>query len=269
MLVAPTIIGFLFAILCLISPCVFKFAFKMDSFFGFCQGICCSFLTGLVITVAFIAASIALAAVVTDSAQTGSAEDIVKTSGIGALLLIFFIVVVIYLSIFFLLLCYTRRVSDPQHPYNSIFMFISGYTIFSFTLGYVAIAIICLAAGKAADEYGANNSTLDKYSSGLFVEIEFLIFGEILRLAGMSILFMLHHRKLNSSLVWIGCGVYFGPLLFYLIGLFAKWSPLIEFPGYLFDLASIGLGCYFYYQYANQTASTTALAGDSPYEMQA
>jgi hypothetical protein len=269
MLVAPTIIGFLFAILCLISPCIFKFAFKMDSFFGFCQGICCSFLTGLVITVATIAGSIALAVVVTDSAQTGNAENIVETSGIGALLLLFFIAVVIYLSIFFLLLCYTRRVSDPQHPYNSIFMFISGYTIFSFTLVYVIIAIICLVAGKAADEVCANNSTFDKYGSAFMVEIEFIIFGEILRLAGMSILFMLHHRKLNSSLIWIGCGVYYGPLLFYLIGIIAKWSPLIEFPGFLFDLASIGLGCYFYYQYANQTASTTALAGDSPYEMQA
>lgn len=269
MFVAPTIIGFLFAILILTSPCIFKFAFKMDSFFGLCQGICCSVLTALVIAVAVIAGSITYAVAVADSVKTQNAENIVESAGIGFLLFVFFILVVVYFSTFFLLLCYTRRVSDPQYPYNSIFMFISGYTIFSFALSYVSIAIACMAAGKAADDHGANNSLLDDYGSGFMVEVEFIIFGEILRLAGMTILFMLHHRKLNSSLIWIGCGVYYGPLLFYLIGLISKWTPLLEYPEFLFDLASIGLGCYFYYQYANQTASTTALAGDSPYEMQA
>lgn len=269
MFVAPTIIGIIFVILILISPCIFKFAFKIESFFGLCQGMCCSFLTALVISVAIIVGAIVYALAVADSVQNGNAEDIVKSSGIGFLLFVFFILAVIYFSIFFLLLCYTRRVSDSQYAYNSIFMFISGYTILSFTLAYVIIVIFCLAAGKAADDYNANNSTIDENGSGLFVLVEFMIFGEILRLAGMSILFMLHHRKLNSSLIWIGCGVYYGPLLFYLIGLLSKWTPLLEFPGFLFDLASIGLGCYFYYQYANQTASTTALAGDSPYEMQA
>jgi hypothetical protein len=268
MLVAPTIIGFLFAILTLISPCIIKFAFKMESFFGFCQGICCSFLTALVITVAAIAALIVFGFSVADSAKSGNAENIVESSSIGFLLFIFFVLVVIYFSIFFLLLCYTKRVSDPQHPYNTIFMFISGYTIFSFTLGYVIIAVMCLTTGKVLEDNGANNTTTDKYGSVLFVLLEFIIFGIILRYAGLSILFMLHHRKLNSSLVWIGCGIYYGPLLFNLIGLLSKWLPLIEYPGFLFDLASIGLGCFFYYKYANQTAST-ALVGDSPYEMQA
>ena len=269
MFVAPTIIGIIFIILILTSPCIFKFAFKIESFFGICQGICCSFLTALVIIVGIIVGAIVYGVAVADSVQSGSTENIVESSGIGFLLFVFFVLAVIYFSIFFLLLCYTRRVSDSQYAYNSIFMFISGYTILSFTFFYVIIVIACLTAGKAADDYNANNSTIDDIGSAALVLSEFIIFGEILRLAGMSILFMLHHRKLNSSLIWIGCGVYYGPLLFYFIGLLSKWTPLLEFPGFLFDLASIGLGSYFYYQYANQTASSTVLAGDSPYEMQA
>jgi hypothetical protein len=177
-------------------------------------------------------------------------------------------VVAAYFAIFFLLFCYTKRVSHSQFAYNSIFMFISGYSIIFFTLFYFIMSILCLAASEVADDNDVNNSTLDDYSSGLLVLFEFMVFGEFLRIAGISILFMLHHRKVNNSMIWIVCGVYYGPLLFYLIGFLAKTPPILEYPSFLFDLATIGLGSFFYYQYANQNVSSTPLTG-SLYEMQA
>lgn len=272
MLAAPTIIGIIFIILILCSPCIFKFALKIDSFFGLCQGICCSFLTALIISAAVIIGFIVYGVSVADSidANNPSAEDIAEKAGIGFLLFAFFVIAVAYLAIFFLILCYTKRVSDPQYSYNSIFMFISGYTILSFTVIYVVIVIICLAADSVAKENNIQDNTVDSASSGLFVLFEFIIFGEIINRAGISILFMLHHRKVNSMMLWIGCGIYFGPLIFFLIGLLARVPALLEYPLFLFDIASISLGIFFYIKYAYQTASTgNTLVGESPYEMQA
>lgn len=102
-----------------------------------------------------------------DNAKGGDIEDIIKSSSIGILLFFFIIVVAAFFAIFFLLFCYTKRVSHSQFAYNSIFMFISGYSIIFFTLFYFIMSILCSAASKFADDNDVNNSTLDDYSSGL------------------------------------------------------------------------------------------------------
>lgn len=273
MLGAPIVIGIIFIILLLISPCIFKCAFKTQNFFGFRQGVCCSFITLLTILAGYLIGVMLFSFFVINSKDTTG--NTIAIAGMS-LLFLFFIIALVYLSIFFILLCYTKQVSDP-YPYNSIFMFISGYTMFSFILIYTFIVTICLYINLFST-YGIENninninntafSIFNIGSSFVLVLFEFIIFGQILNLSGISILFMLHHRKVNSIMFCLACGIYFGPFLIYFIEVIFEWVSVLEYSSFLFGLASIVLGCCFYSKYAN-TASPSDLIGQSLYEMKA
>ena len=250
MLAGATVLGIIFIILLIVSPYIFKAIFKIETFLGLTTGLCCAIVTAFIIIAAAIITLVIVSLNIADSATRGSEEDILKSVGIGVLLIVFVILVVILLAVFFVMLCYTKRMADPQNPYNSIFMFISGY-MFCF----IAIYLILVISALAIDPVSETGKT---FTNGFFILWEFLLFFYILKLAGISIMLMLHHRKVNPIIFWCAVAVHFGPTLFFFIGLVAKYLPLLEYPLFLFDVASIGLGSFFYYRYANSNEGNTA-----------
>lgn len=249
MLAGATVLGIIFIILLIVSPYIFKAIFKIETFLGLTTGLCCAFVTAFIIIAAAIITLVIVSLNIADSATRGSEEDILKSVEIGVLLIVFVILVVTLLAVFFVMLCYTKRMADPQNPYNSIFMFISGY-MFCFIAIYLILVISALAIDPVTD-------TGKTYTNGFFILWEFLLFFYILKLAGISIMLMLHHRKVNPIIFWCAVAVHFGPTLFFFIGLVAKYLPLLEYPLFLFDVASIGLGSFFYYRYANSNEGNT------------
>ena len=224
-------------------PFAFKAIFKLDSFAGFTIGLCASFVTAAIIIAAIIIGFIVLAASSEEAINSGNADDIVEHFGFGFLILFFFIILVTYLAIFFVLYCYTKRFVDAQHPSKAIFMFISGYIIC-----YIAIYLIIFIISLATSDVSGSSAL-----SAFYILFQFLILFSIIKLAGISLMFMIKHRNSFMLALWCAFGVYFGPFLFIFIGICAKSLPTIEYPFFFFDIASISLGSYFYYKYADSS----------------
>lgn len=249
MLAGATVVGIIFIILLIVCPYILKAIFKIETFLGLTTGLCCAIITALIIIAAVVITTIIVALNIDEAANSGSQEELLKAVGTGALLIVFVILVATLIAVFFVMLCYTKRVADPQNPYNIIFMFIAGY-MFSFIFVYLILVIIALAIDP-------NSETGKIITSGFLVLLEFLVFFYMLKLAGLSILLMLHHRKVNPIIFWCSFAVHFGPTLFFFIGLVAKYLPLLEYPNFIFDAASIGLGVFFYCKYANSNGGNT------------
>ena len=254
---APIAFAIIFILLLIACPFIFKPIFKIDSFFGYCQGVCCSVLTAITIVVAAIIGIIVFVSKASDVG--GNADDALVAVGSGLLFLIFIVIVAAYFGVVFFLFCYSKRVSEPQHNYNSIFMFISGYN--AMFIGFYFILLIILIASAGGDNTGG-----DKLFASFYVLWEFIVFFYIIKLAGISIMFMLHHRKVNPIILWCALGCYFGDLILILIALLAKKLAILEYPSFLFNIVSIGLGSFFYYRYSNQNASKGDTVAESPYQ---
>ena len=240
MLAGAFVVSLIFIILLIVNPCILKPIFKIESFLGYTMGLCCSFITALIITVCVVIAIILVTLNIEKSVPMGD-DAMLESLGIGVLLIVFVVVTATYLAVFFVLMCYTKKVTAPEYAVNSIFMFISGYSFLSFIVIYIALAITALA--------------LENTGSSFLILFEFIIFFYILKLAGISLMFMLYHRNANRLLLFIAMGVYFGPLIFFLIGIFAKAIGLLEYPTFVFDIASIALGSFFYFKYAGELSN--------------
>lgn len=138
-------------------------------------------------------------------------------------------------------------------------MFISGYN--ACFIGFYFILLIILFALEGSDNTGG-----EKLLASFYVLWEFVVFFYIIKLAGISIMFMLHHRKVNEIIFWCSIGCYFGDLILVLISLLAKKLAILEYPSFLFNIASIGLGSFFYYRYSSQDASKDDTVAESPYQ---
>ena len=138
-------------------------------------------------------------------------------------------------------------------------MFISGYTVCFIGFYFILLIILFVLEGSERVE---GESLLASF----YVLLEFLVLFYIIKIAGISIMFMLHHRKVNGIIFWCAIGCYFGNQLFYLIALLAKKLAILEYPSFLFDIASIGLGSFFYYRYSNQNAPKGDTVAESPYQ---
>lgn len=262
MIVGPIIVAIIFILLIIASPFVFKGVLKMESFFGYAKGACCSILTALVIAAGIIIAFIIYVVKIVDSIDKNGgntdAQEVLEVAGVGLLLVLLVVFIIIYLAVFFLLWCYTRRISDPQYPMNTVFMFISGYSALSFIFCYVMIIILCLATDEVNNQAGGGETTSSAISS-FYILLCFIVFGFLLRCAGIAVMFMIFHRGLGKIMPLIAAGVFFGPIIFFLIGVLAKVLSLLEYPVFIFDVASIVLGIFFYIRYSNQTASTDGM----------
>ena len=138
-------------------------------------------------------------------------------------------------------------------------MFISGYTVCFIGFYFILLIILFVLEGSERVE---GESLLASF----YVLLEFLVLFYIIKIAGISIMFMLHHRKVNGIIFWCAIGCYFGDLILFLIALLAKKLAILEYPSFLFDIASIGLGSFFYYRYSNQNAPKGDTVAESPYQ---
>lgn len=244
MLAGSAILSVIFIILLIASPFTFKAIFKINSFAGFTIGMCASFVTAAIITVTTIVGLIIIAINSKDINPNENQKEILEALGFGFLLFCFIIVLVSYLAVYFVLQCYTKRFVDAQNPSNAIFMFISGYNVC-----YIVIFLVILFISLAV-----NSDTPDTYIySAFLILVQFLIFFNVVKLAGISIMLMIKQRNSIVLALWCALGVYFGPFLFYFIGICAKYSPIMEYPLFFFDIASIALGSFFYYKYADSS----------------
>ena len=98
---------------------------------------------GLIITLPWMAVDLIMIALGNWRHEDGS-ELYERIPWLGYTLLVFVILVAVLFATFFVMLCYTKRVADPQNPYNVIFMFIAGY-MFCFIFVYLILVIIALA----------------------------------------------------------------------------------------------------------------------------
>ena len=98
---APIAFAIIFILLLIICPFIFKPIFKIDSFFGYCQGVCCSVLTAITIVVAAIIGIIVFVSKASDVG--GNADDALEAVGSGLLFLIFIVIVAAYFGVVFFL----------------------------------------------------------------------------------------------------------------------------------------------------------------------
>ena len=165
---------------------------------------------------------------------------------IGGLIIIIFSNLLIYVAIFLFIFFYTKGISNPNQPYNTVFMFIAGYLLPPFALIYFFF-ILASVPGKEDYNYGEWRN----FTYGFFILCEFFILFFMMELAGIIMLCMLHHRKVNKSILYILLICHFLPAFSFLIGYFFGSQYLLLIPNMVLNLMPFGFGIFFYCKYAN------------------
>ena len=163
---------------------------------------------------------------------------------IGALIYILIFILLIYIIIFLFIFFYTKGISNPNQPYNCVFMFISGYLLPQFV--FIYFFFFTASLGKE----GAYISGIGKVTSGILILNEFFFLLYMIQFAGTIMLSMLHHRKINKNILYILLVCYFSPIIFFLIGFFTRNIFLLHIPNIVINLATFGFGVFFYCKYA-------------------
>ena len=274
MLLAPLIISAIFAISILISPFIIKAVFKFSDFMGYCKGFCASVITGIIISVLGLAAVLIMSYVALKNVQTNGANfyDLFKNITLGYLFIALALVLAIYIAVFFVLFCYTKAVSIPPFSFSSIFMFISGYITFDFVECYLIIIYYSISTDLYTEAIPNQRvqDTVNTAASDYYVLLDFILFGFILQLAGICIMFMLYHRRaMGKMILLIAAGFFFGPILFDMIGIFTYVLELIEYPLFVFDIGAFVTAIIFYCKYSKENSQTGgALITNSGMELQ-
>lgn len=277
-LLAPFIFAVLFMILVAFSSCIFKIIFKIKSFVGFGSGICCSILTDVIASIYTVVVLVAIMSNLVDDAQkmannasaTAASADPNKLLNYtkGGLFLLWLFLTVLMGIVFIFIFFFTKRISKPEDDYNSVFMFISGYILLPFLGFYLTWMIVTAGINSAIEQhvstYGSEEEAAAQAVGTLgtffFTLIDFVGLLVILLFAGTIIMCMLHHRKVNSLIIFICIGCFFSPAIFTLIFFFTFVTFFITYMLILPSCASIGLGIFFYLRYAVEGSSTTGYA---------
>lgn len=278
-LLAPFIFAVLFMILVAFSSCIFKIIFKIKSFVGFGSGICCSILTDVIASIYMVVVLLAIMTNLVDDAQKMANNTSTTTTSTnpntllnytkGGIFLLWLFFTVLMGIVFIFIFFFTKRVSKPEDDYNSVFMFISGYILLPFLSFYLGWMIFTAGLNSAIDSYTTNNhleeeeavkKALGTYGSFFFTLIDFVGLLLILLFAGTIIMCMLHHRKVNSFIIFICIGCFFSPAIFALIFFYTVIPFFITYALILPSCASIGLAIFFYLKYAVQGSSTDGYA---------
>ena len=249
MFLAPLIISGFFVLLIIFFPFIIKCIFKFSSCVGYCIGFCCSVLTMLIIVVCSIGILCAIFIPLKDDIDSKkiNSENILQHITTLYISIVIGIIIIIFLSVFFIMLFFTKKVSTPNYTYSSIFMFISGYTL-AFIFAFTAIGLYC-AFEKDINKDRAINAEIE---SKFWIICNFIVFGYILQLSGCAILFLLYHRNKIRAMVFIAAGVYFGPIIFIVVGFFVKIYELVFYPFFVFDLISIVIALIYYCRNATE-----------------
>jgi hypothetical protein len=242
MFIEAFLISLIIIVILVVLPIIFKSIFKTRKFMGYSMGVCCSVLTTVSIFMIFIV-GIAFGIVLFRGRADGNIGILELT--IGALIYISIFILFIYIIIFFFIFNYTKGISNPNQPYNCVFMFIAGYLLPPFVLIYL---LFILASIDSQDKYSYN---MDNVISGSLVFNEFFFLLYMIKLSGTIMLSMLHHRKVNKSILYILLICYFIPFFSILFGSFAGDINIFSIIAMVLNLAPIGFGVFFYCKYAN------------------
>ena len=259
MLVGVFFIALIFIILLAALPFIFKCIFKTQNYMGLSIGLCASALTVASITGVAIVGSVIIGLCLgfsIDNYKSNNSKGIALA--IGALLAIFVMIILIYIVIFLFIFFYTKGISNPNQPYNSVFMFIAGYFIPLFGLIYFGFI---LSSINYKDNY--NYGRFQEIPSGFLILSEFFFLLYMIQISGTIMLCMLHHRKVNQYILCILLGCYFIPVFSFLTGLFSNNDYLLLIPNMVLNLAPFGFGIFFYCKYSNQDYPKSELLAPS------
>ena len=242
MLIVEFLLSLIFLALLIALPFIFKSIFKTQNYMGYSIGLFASALTIAALIGVVLIGYILLFLVAGISFSLNS--GIVFSAGIIIVISVF--ILVIYVVIFLFIFFYTKGISNPNQPYNSVFMFIAGYLLPPFALIYLLLILNSLA------DQGNYNNGAWRYSLGLFILAEFFFLLNEMQIAGTIMLCMLHHRKVNKSILGILLVCHFLPAFSFLIGFFSGDQYLSFIPNMVLNLISFGFGVFFYRKYASQ-----------------
>ena len=261
----PFFLSIVFIAIVIAAPFVFKMIFKNESFFGYCIGVCCSIITSIILAIIWIIVNTVLVKYIVDHYGIVDPNltnmNTLKNLSFGLLFVLWLIDAIRAVVYFLVLYFYLNKIAQPEHPCNTVFMFISGYNVFSiFT--FLLVILLCVGAeylslfiGKEIDEAGNAVAT---FSNWFLLSFCFSEWADIFLLSGTILLVFLYRKQLSNIVIWIAVACFFGPLFFEFLGLVTKVDFLYSYLTKFSYLVALALGSFFYFKLANQTASPGA-----------
>ena len=241
MIVLEILFALIIIVLLVALPFIFKSIFKTRNFMGYSIGVCCSVLVIATLIIIFL-----FGLVICEEISKRPDEHKMENRDffLYAIIINHILIIPANIVIFLFIFFYTKRISNPNQPYNSVFMFIAGYLLPQFVFIYLYFILTSFT-----ERIVLIPGILNFMSDALFLnEIFFLFY--MVQFAGTIMLSMLHHRKVNKSILYILLVCYFLPLPFYLIA-FLMHNQYLLIPNVVMIFAIFGLAVFFYCKYAN------------------
>lgn len=262
----PFFLSIVFIAIVLAAPFVFKMIFKNESFFGYCIGLCCYIITGIILFIILLIETLALTAYILKNYNNISEVDFssmnsLKNLSFGIRFVVWLLDAINFVARFIVLYFYLNKVAQPEHPCNTVFMFLSGYNLNSI-IGFLVVTLLSLGiefvsnyAEKQIDDSG---HVISGYTNWFLMKMCFEEWAVVFLMSGTILLVFLYRKQLSNIVIWIAVACFFGPLCIEFLGLVTKvnfiYSTLTKFS----FLVALVLGSFFYFKLANQTASPGA-----------
>ena len=277
MLLTPTIFAIFFMAFLIILPFILKIMLKIKSCFGYCRGVCCSLLTSLIIGIYISLVQLSILAKILDKSNkeepsSETTDDIAMYFigyAIGILLLIVLFIGILMAILFLLIFCFTKRISTPEIETKTAFMFFSGYILPKGLFFYLIIIASVQSMNYAIEqliEKGTPEAEaferISPFTSGLIVYAEFWFLIYLFSYIGCIIMCMLHHRKVNSFIIWINVACFFSPLFFLLLFFMTLKFFFLQYGVLLPMLCSFGFGIFFYCKYGFNSTQEIVLPNE-------
>ena len=231
-------------------PFIFKSKFKTRNYMGYSMGVCCSIIAAVIISLIFII-GIGFWHLFIREPDDHKKES--NTFSLGVEIFVRIFVVLGNIAIFLIIFFYTKRISNPNQPYNCVFMFIAGYLHPIFILIYLYFIFISFMV-----RFAYIPGIVNEHASETLIANELFCLFYMIQFAGTIILSMLHHRKVNKSILYILLVCYFSPIPFFLISFFTT-NQYFLIPNMVIFLITFGFGVFFYCKYANHEYSNSEI----------
>lgn len=191
-------LSIVFILLIILSPFIFKAIFKNKTFISLGIGFFCA-----IIYVIIIIGDVALFILVFYvAAFSGS-----KVNGSGAITAIFLLgffyrlfawlfYAIPHVLLLVALLCFIKMSTRKEKNFSSIFMFISGFNII-FIFAFIGTLYLSVLNNT-------NNYTYGSIEQIGIIIIQLAVLSFMMLYDSCSIMFMLHYRKVNGYILWIG-----------------------------------------------------------------
>ena len=241
MLLGVFLIALIFIILLAALPFIFKLIFKTKNYMGYSIGLCSSIFTLVTIFGTLVVGYLIF--LIFFDRNNG------LSSTIGALIFIFIFIIIANIIIILFVFDYSKKIANPNQPYNCVFMFIAGYLLPLFALIYLYFILVSLE-DKNGEIRNYYLSRLKDVTPLILILHEVFFLFNMIQLAGIIMLSMLYHRKVNKYIFSILIGCYIIPTLSFLLEFFIDNQYLL-IPNVVISIAPFGFGVFFYCKYAN------------------